>query len=89
MEPKAILITGANRGLGLEFVKQFVKLEKPPLHIFAACRDPDKAEVSVCYSSTRMLTEHLISIGGSRGLARRTPPRGPDSFVSTYKIFET
>ena len=27
--------------------------------------------------------------GGSRGRARRTPPKGPDSFISTYKIFET
>ena len=28
-------------------------------------------------------------IGGSRGRAQRTPPKDPDSFVSTYKIFET
>ena len=47
MEPKTVLVTGANRGLGLEFIKQFVKLEKSPVHIFAACRDPEKAEVGV------------------------------------------
>ena len=45
MEPKTVLVTGANRGLGLEFVKQFQKLDKPPIHVFAGCRDPDKAEV--------------------------------------------
>ena len=27
-------------------------------------------------------------IGGSRGCARCTPPKGPDSFILTYKIFE-
>ena len=29
------------------------------------------------------------TIDGSRGRARRTPlPKGPDSFISTHKIFE-
>lgn len=41
---RSVLITGANRGLGLEFVKQYLKLSKPPAHIFAVCRAPDKAE---------------------------------------------
>ena len=27
-------------------------------------------------------------IGGSRGRAQRRPPKGPDSLVSTYNIFE-
>jgi NAD(P)-dependent dehydrogenase (short-subunit alcohol dehydrogenase family) len=39
-----VLITGANRGIGLEFVKQFVALTQPPKHVFATCRDPTKAE---------------------------------------------
>lgn len=43
----SVLITGANRGLGLEFVKQFLGLPNPPKHLFATCRNPDKAEV--CY----------------------------------------
>ena len=34
-------------------------------------------------------TEHCtLSIGASRGRAPCTPPKGPDSFVLTYKIFE-
>jgi NAD(P)-dependent dehydrogenase (short-subunit alcohol dehydrogenase family) len=36
---KSVLITGANRGLGLEFVKQFLRLPSPPDHIIAVCRD--------------------------------------------------
>ncbi|XP_056310170.1 uncharacterized protein LOC130221637 [Danio aesculapii] len=35
-----ILITGANRGLGLEMVKQLSE-NSCPKHIFATCRDPD------------------------------------------------
>ena len=43
--PEAVLITGANRGIGLEFVKQFAALAQPPKHIFAGCRTPDQAKV--------------------------------------------
>ncbi|GIY97609.1 c-factor [Caerostris extrusa] len=39
-----VLITGANRGIGLEFVKQFLNLPTPPNLIFATCRNPSKAE---------------------------------------------
>ncbi|GIX94947.1 c-factor [Caerostris extrusa] len=37
-----VLITGANRGIGLEFVKQFLNLPTPPNLIFATCRNPGK-----------------------------------------------
>lgn len=36
-----VLVTGANRGLGLEFVRQYAA---EGWRIHAACRDPDKAE---------------------------------------------
>lgn len=42
MGPKNILITGANRGIGLEFVKQLLKLS--PKHLIAGCREPEKAK---------------------------------------------
>ncbi|XP_053304497.1 C-factor-like [Spea bombifrons] len=38
---RTLLVTGSNRGIGLEFVQQFVKSPNPPDQIFAACRDPD------------------------------------------------
>ncbi len=44
---KSVFITGANRGIGLEFVKQFLALPNPPTHLFASCRNPDKAEVTI------------------------------------------
>lgn len=35
------LITGANRGIGLEFVRQYLK---DGWQVYAACRDPERAE---------------------------------------------
>ncbi|PIK44613.1 hypothetical protein BSL78_18534 [Apostichopus japonicus] len=41
---RSILITGANRGIGLELVRKIVT-EKNPQHVFAGCRNINKAEV--------------------------------------------
>ena len=35
---EAVFITGCNRGIGFEFVKQFLKLPTPPKYLFATCR---------------------------------------------------
>eukprot|EP00095_Tigriopus_kingsejongensis_P008232 maker-scaffold591_size129331-snap-gene-0.21 protein:Tk08232 transcript:maker-scaffold591_size129331-snap-gene-0.21-mRNA-1 annotation:"hypothetical protein HELRODRAFT_194898" len=43
MSPKSVFITGCNRGIGLELVKQFLQSPTPPAHLFATCRDPTKA----------------------------------------------
>ena len=43
---KSMLVTGANRGIGLELIRQIVNLPSSPQHLFAACRNPEKAEVS-------------------------------------------
>ncbi|KAH3819619.1 hypothetical protein DPMN_121358 [Dreissena polymorpha] len=44
LAPKIVLITGANRGIGLEFVKQFLQLKSPPKHLFACSRQPETAK---------------------------------------------
>ncbi|XP_030264159.1 uncharacterized protein LOC115575891 [Sparus aurata] len=45
-QPVTVLITGANRGLGLEMVKQMLEGKCPVKKLFACCRDPNgpKAE---------------------------------------------
>lgn len=43
MNPMTVLITGANRGLGLGLVRHFLKQTNPPETIIATCRDPDRA----------------------------------------------
>jgi NAD(P)-dependent dehydrogenase (short-subunit alcohol dehydrogenase family) len=40
MEPRTVLVTGANRGLGLEFVRQYAD---DGWRVFAACRAPRSA----------------------------------------------
>ncbi|XP_048772773.1 C-factor-like [Ostrea edulis] len=44
LPPRSVLITGAGRGLGLEFIKQFLQVPTPPEFLFATCRNPDNAQ---------------------------------------------
>lgn len=43
----SILITGCSRGLGLGIVKQLLESNPPVKHIFATCRQPEKAKVTI------------------------------------------
>ena len=73
LSPRVVFITGANRGLGLEFVKQFLKLVNPPDYLFATCRDPEEATVSIVsvrlfrkmrqskFSASTSLTESTVT----------------------------
>lgn len=38
---ESVLVTGANRGIGLELVRQLCESPCPPDQIFAGCRDPN------------------------------------------------
>jgi len=41
---KTVLVTGASRGIGLEFVKQLLKQSSAPEVLIAACRNPSACE---------------------------------------------
>nr|XP_013798158.1 PREDICTED: C-factor-like [Apteryx mantelli mantelli] len=38
---QSVLVTGSNRGIGLELVRQLAASPQAPQHIFATCREPD------------------------------------------------
>ncbi|XP_077166957.1 C-signal-like [Paroedura picta] len=37
-----VMVTGANRGIGMELVRQFAEMCHPPERIFATCRNPQE-----------------------------------------------
>ncbi|XP_055952229.1 C-factor-like [Argiope bruennichi] len=41
MKIESVMVTGANRGIGLEFVRQLSQLSDPPQYIFATYRNAD------------------------------------------------
>lgn len=47
--PRSVFISGANRGIGLELVRQFLAISTPPKHIIATCRRPEEAAVSIYF----------------------------------------
>ena len=55
-----LLITGANRGIGLELCKQYLE---HGWRIYAACRNPDKAkELSELASNNDLLSLHALDV---------------------------
>ena len=57
----SILITGANRGLGLEFAKQYAS---EGYRVFATCRRPDQAEaLQALAKSHAKLSIHPLTVG--------------------------
>jgi NAD(P)-dependent dehydrogenase (short-subunit alcohol dehydrogenase family) len=56
---KNILITGANRGVGLELVCQLMERNDVKM-VFATARVPDKAKVSVDFCSCVFITSETL-----------------------------
>ncbi|XP_072299317.1 C-signal-like isoform X2 [Eucyclogobius newberryi] len=61
-KPMSVLITGANRGLGLEMVRQMLETQGPLSLLFACCRDPEgpKAEALQALAKTHKNTIKVI-----------------------------
>uniref|UniRef100_A0A8C5TJ53 C-factor n=1 Tax=Malurus cyaneus samueli TaxID=2593467 RepID=A0A8C5TJ53_9PASS len=68
---RSVLVTGSNRGIGLELVRQLAASPRPPQHIFATCRDPEgpRGKVSAGIGSGMVLSQvdtvNLPSIQGA------------------------
>ena len=58
----SVLVTGANRGIGLEFVRQFLSLSPPPKHIIATCRTPESADELKKLASSSSGRVHVLAL---------------------------
>ncbi|NXC27280.1 GSFK dehydrogenase, partial [Campylorhamphus procurvoides] len=56
----SVLVTGANRGLGLGFIQHLLWLPKPPQWVFATCRDPKGQRAQV------RLGQEAVAVLGNR-----------------------
>ncbi|KAL9839367.1 uncharacterized protein GJ701_009349 isoform 2-T2 [Geothlypis trichas] len=65
---RSVLVTGSNRGIGLELVRQLAASPRPPQHIFATCRDPEgprgKAlqELAAQHSSIKLVQLDTVNL---------------------------
>ena len=45
LQPMSVFITGANRGIGLAFVKSLMKLPNPPRYVIGSYRNSENSQV--------------------------------------------
>ncbi|KAG5273112.1 hypothetical protein AALO_G00147780 [Alosa alosa] len=57
----SVLVTGSNRGIGLELVRQLCESTCPPSQIFAGCRDPNGPRVKALKELAQK-HQHLVTI---------------------------
>jgi NAD(P)-dependent dehydrogenase (short-subunit alcohol dehydrogenase family) len=74
-----VLITGANRGLGLEFVRQF---EAGGATVLAACREPDKAEALREIPNVEICALDVASAASVKALAATLKGRPIDILIN-------
>ncbi|XP_033897386.3 C-signal-like [Acipenser ruthenus] len=58
----SVLITGGNRGLGLEMVRQFLESPNPPDQVFAGCRDPEGPRAKCLKDLSKKHSERLFIV---------------------------
>lgn len=80
-----VLITGANRGIGLEFVRQYLA---EGAEVIACCRAPDKAESLKALGGTLSLEELDVTDSNSIArLAAKLKGRPIDILINNAGIF--
>ena len=60
---RSVLITGGNRGIGLEFVRQFLQDKSSPFeYVIAICRDPTNANDLIDLKQKHPKQLHVIEL---------------------------
>ena len=69
-QPKTVVLTGANRGLGLEFVRQYLAAEAP-VRLHACCRSPSSAAElqALAAASGGLVTVHALDVTSDDSVA--------------------
>uniref|UniRef100_A0A8C8RFS0 C-factor n=1 Tax=Pelusios castaneus TaxID=367368 RepID=A0A8C8RFS0_9SAUR len=62
----SVLVTGSNRGIGLELIKHFIGKPNPPEVIFATCRDPEGTR-----AQTHVLSPDTTDPGSIKAAAKK------------------
>lgn len=85
---KTVLVTGANRGLGLEFARQYAA---DGWNVIACCRAPDKAEtlqtLAKRYPAVRLETLDTVDDASIKALAAKLKDAAIDVLINNAGIF--
>lgn len=85
---KTVLVTGANRGLGLEFCRQYAQAG---WRVLACCRQPDKAEalhtLADTYQSLQIFALDLVNHARIDALATELKGEAIDLLISNAGVY--
>ena len=83
-----VLITGSNRGLGLEFARQYLADD---WHVIATCRDPAKAaslqDLQTTYNGLQLLALDVADFAAIDALASELGGRPIDVLINNAGLF--
>lgn len=72
----SVFITGCNRGLGLEFVKELLAHSNPPSVLIATCRNPEAADslqsLARTHSNLHILKLDILDFDSYEAIAQKT-----------------
>ena len=90
MNPSTILITGANRGLGLKFAELYAQKN---FHVIATCRDIDSADqltrMANRYSNIQILTLDVVQSESIQMLADKLKGLPIDILINNAGIWRS